>query len=113
MNERRKITRRRTSYYVPLTEVESGQIIGHLIDITPKGLMIDSKKDLPTGKALRLRMETTSDVADTSYIEFVARSKWCRPDQIEPYLFNIGFEIIESSPHINSILQKIADRYAS
>lgn len=113
MNESRKHKRRRTSYYVPLTEVETGHVLGHLIDISPKGLMIDSKKSFPIGKSLRLRMETTADIAEITYIEFVACSKWCRRDQIESYLFNVGFEIVESSPRVNEILQRIADRYAS
>ena len=111
--ERRKAPRRRTSYYVPLVEVDTGIILGHLIDITGKGMMIDSKKEVPAGKAIRVRLDTTSDVADVSYIEFVARSKWCRNDPIEPYLYNVGFEITESSPHVAGILQKIADRYGS
>jgi hypothetical protein len=111
--ERRRSPRRKTSYYVPLVEVETGVILGHLIDITGKGMMIDSKKEVPVGKSVRVRLDTTSDVADVSYIEFVIRSKWCRNDPIEPYLFNVGFEITESSIHVSDVLQRIAERYGS
>ena len=42
----------------------------------------------------RLRLDTMPDVADKDYIKFTARTKWCLPDAVEPYLYDIGFSII-------------------
>jgi hypothetical protein len=89
------------------------ETIGHLVDITPKGLLIDCQKPLPLEKDYRLRLETMPDVADKTYIIFTARTKWCLPDVIEPYLYDIGFSIVDIAPHDAEIVQRIAEKYAA
>ena len=95
MQERRKLKRRNMSYYVPVIDPKSNEIIGHLVDISPQGLMMDSQTMFPVERDCRLRINVTADVANKNSIEFIARSKWCRQDSIEAYLYDIGFEIIK------------------
>ena len=113
MAERRQIERRSISYYMRIVDAQANQLIGHLADISVKGLKMDSQKPLPVGKKYRLRLNTTADVADKDFIEFEACSKWCQLDPIEPVLFDIGFEITEIDPHDVGIVQNIVDKYGS
>jgi hypothetical protein len=110
--ERRKLKRRSLAYYMLVLDANTRGTIGHLVDITPRGLMMDSQKPLPLEKDFRLRLDTTPDVADKDHITFTARSKWCLPDVVEPYLFDIGFNIINIGLHDAEIVQHIAERYA-
>jgi hypothetical protein len=53
------------------------------------------------------------DVADKNYIKFTARTKWCLPDVVEPYLYDVGFSIIDITPHDAEIIRQIAEKYAA
>ena len=113
MVERRKTKRRSISYYMRIVDTSANQIIGHLSDITRQGLNMDSQKPIPLQREYRLRIYTTADVSDKDYIEFVASSRWCQVDPLEPGLYDIGFEIIKIEPHDAEIVQRIVDKYSA
>ena len=113
MLERRKTKRRNISYYLRIVDTGTNQIIGHLADITLQGLKVDSQKEIPVPKEYRLRIYTTADVSDRDYIEFVACTRWCHIDPLEPGLFVIGFELIKIEPHDKEIIQHIVDKYSA
>jgi hypothetical protein len=94
-------------------DANTREMLGHLVDITPLGLMMDSQKPLPLETDYRLRLDTMPDVADKDYIKFTARAKWCLPDAVEPYLFDIGFSIIDIAQHDAEIIRQIAEKYAA
>ena len=113
IKERRKLKRRSVAYYMLVLDANTREMLGHLVDITPFGLMMDSQKSLPLEKDFRLRLDTTPDVANINYIKFTARTKWCLPDAVEPYLFDIGFSIIDIAQHDAEIIRQISEKYAS
>ena len=109
--ERRKAERRSLTYYLPVINDDTQQVIGHLIDMSTKGLMIDSKNPIPSGIDYNLRLDLTENIWHRPIIRFVARSKWSRPDSIQPYLYNAGFEIIKISPGDAEAIKMIAEKY--
>ncbi len=111
MHERRKLKRKNLSYYMPVIDPSTEQIIGHLVDISPQGLMMDSQKTFNVGQDYRLRLNVTSDVSDRNSIDFGARTKWCRPDTVEPYLYDIGFEIVKISIQDADVVRRIVEKY--
>ena len=113
MRDRRKLRRRSLTYYMLVLDANTQQTIGHLIDITSVGLMMDSPKPFPLEKDFRLRLETNQDVDDKAHVLFTARSKWCLPDAVDPSLYDIGFSIISITPQDARIVQQIADKFAS
>jgi hypothetical protein len=113
MPERRKTKRRSISYYMRVIDTGANQVIGHLGDITLQGLKMDSQKPIPVPKDFRLRIYTTSDVSDKDYIEFLASTRWCQIDPLEPGLYDIGFEIVRMDPHTAAIVQRIVDKYTT
>ena len=113
IQERRKLKRRSLAYYMLVLDADTREMLGHLVDITPQGLMMDSQKPFPLENDFRLRLDTMPEVADKGYIKFTARSKWCLPDAVEPYLFDIGFSIIDIAQHDAEIIRHIAEKYAA
>jgi hypothetical protein len=111
--DRRTLKRRSLSYYMLVMDANTHETFGHLVDITPKGFLMDCQKPLPLEKDYRLSLDTMPDVADKAYITFTARTKWCLPDVIEPYLYDIGFSIVGIAPHDAEIVQRIAEKYAA
>jgi hypothetical protein len=111
--DRRKIKRRSLTYYMLVMDADTHETVGHLIDITSIGFLMDCPKPLPLEKDFRFRLDTSPDISDKSFITFTARSKWRQPDEIEPYLFDIGFSIIDITPHEAAIIKKISEIYAA
>jgi hypothetical protein len=109
--ERRKLIRRNVSYYLPVLDNNTKQVIGHLVDISPIGLMMDSKVPIPTNLRYNLRLDLMEDIAGTAILEFVAVSVWCRPDTIQPYMYNAGFHITDISPTNLEVVKRIAEKY--
>jgi hypothetical protein len=113
MPDKRKITRRDFTYYMQVTDDLSKQLIGYLSDISTGGFRLDSPKQIPPGRDFRMHIELTSDIADKNSMVFIARSKWCRPDHVDPNTYNVGFEIINMAPSDMDIFQRMFDKYGS
>lgn len=113
MQERRKHRRRPVSYYIQVMDAKTQQTLGHLMDITARGLMIDSKQPFPIGKQFYLRLNTAAEISNIGFVEFTARSRWCRSDVIEPRLYDIGFEIVNIAPHHAEGVRHMVERYGA
>ena len=84
MPEKRKINRRDFTYYMQVMDDSTKQIIGYLSDISTGGFKLDCQKEVPIEQDFRLSIQLTADIASKTSIEFIARSKWCRHDYIDP-----------------------------
>ena len=113
MADKRKIDRREFTYYMQVTDDITKQLIGYLTDISTGGFKLDSPKEIPAGQDFRMHIDLTSDIADKNSMVFIARSKWCRRDHIDPNTYNIGFEIMNMSPSDMVIFQRMFDKYGS
>ena len=113
MDNKRKISRREFSYYMQVKDGTTKQIIGYLSDISTGGFKLDCQEKLATGKDFQLLIELNPDVADKTSMTFVARSKWCHPDFIDPTSFNVGFEIVNINPNDMLIFQRIFEKYGA
>jgi hypothetical protein len=113
VQERRRLKRRNLSYYLPIIDNDSAQVMGHLVDITPVGMMMDSKNPIPTNLSFNFRLDLMEDLGEKGFIEFTALSKWCRPDTIQPFLFNVGYEIVSISAEDIEIVKRIQEKYGT
>ena len=113
MADKRKLNRREFTYYMQVKDETTKQVIGYLSDISTGGFKLDCPQKLPTGQDFRLHIELTADVADKTALIFIARSKWCHPDHIDPTSFNVGFEIVNMAPSDIVIFQRIFEKYGS
>ena len=107
----RKLNRREFTYYMQVTDDITKQLIGYLSDISTGGFKLDCDKQLPIGQDYRLSIQLTAEIADKTSMIFIARTKWCHPDHIDPTSYNVGFEIINMSPSDALIFQRMFEKY--
>ncbi len=113
MAEKRRLPRRDFTYYMPVMDALTKQLVGHLTDISTGGFRLDSLRQIKPEEDLRLQIQLTPDVASKEFMVFIARSKWCCPDRVDPNTYNVGFQIINMSPTDMSIFQRMCDKYGS
>jgi hypothetical protein len=113
MAERRRATRKTISYYIQIMDAATQDVIGNLVDVSSAGIMIDGRNSLPIDKIIRIRMDTTPEVANLLHIEFSARVKWCHADTVSPGIYDIGLEFVQISPSNAEVLTRIAEKYGS
>jgi PilZ domain len=113
MADKRKLNRREFTYYMQVLDDATKQIVGYLSDISTGGFKLDCDQRIPVSQDFRLTIQLNSEIADKTNMTFIARSKWCRPDHIDPTSFNVGFEIINMSPSDMVIFQRMFEKYGS
>jgi len=94
-----------------LVDNDTQNLVGHLMDISSGGFKLDSQKPIPANKDFRLRMDLTSEVANKPYMVFIARSKWCEVDPLDPFIYNVGFQLINIAPSDLDIINRMMAKY--
>jgi hypothetical protein len=110
-HERRKMDRRKISYYMPIMDSFTKQLVGHLMNLSPIGLMMDSNVPIPPNQKFNLHIDLMEEIAGHASLEFVAYSIWCQPDPIQPFLYNAGFIMIDFSPGDLEVINQISEKY--
>ena len=111
MDDRRHLERKDFSYYMRLIDNDTRELVGHLVDISSGGFKLDSQSPIPVNKDYRLRMDLTSEVANKPTMVFVARSKWCAVDPLDPFIYNVGFQLVNISPGDLEIFRRMMEKY--
>lgn len=111
MSEKRSENRRDFSYYMQLTDAATQTPVGHLADISSGGFKLDCDKPIPVDQNFSLRLNLTKDISDKQFMVFQARSKWCHADPIDPFVFNVGFHIVDIHPGDLDIFIRVAQLY--
>ncbi len=111
--ERRKLDRRNFSYYMRVMNDTNGELVGHLADISTGGFKLEVQKPIPLNMDYKLRIDLTGEVSDKSFITFIARTKWCQPDHIDPTSYNVGFQLISITPGDLDIFSRMFDKYGT
>ena len=111
--ERRRLKRRNLSYYFPVLDNNTQQVIGHLMDFSPVGLKLDARIPIPPNLNYSLRLDFMEEIAGKASLEFIACSKWCRPDSITPFIYDAGFEITNIATDGIEVINQLTEKYGS
>ncbi|MBT3188737.1 MAG: PilZ domain-containing protein [Anaerolineae bacterium] len=111
MAEKRVENRKDFSYYMRLTDATTKKLIGHLSDISTGGFKLDSDEVIPVEQDFRFHLALTPDVAEKPFMIFSARSKWCQSDPIDPFVFNIGFHILQMHSEDRDVFNRVLQLY--
>lgn len=111
LDDRRRRDRKDFSYYMPLIDQDTKELVGHLADISSGGFRMDSLSPIPPNKDIQFRLDLTSEVAVKPFMIFVARSKWCKVDPLDPFCYNVGFQLINISPEDVEIFNRLMEYY--
>ncbi|GAB4544839.1 MAG: hypothetical protein Fur002_18440 [Anaerolineales bacterium] len=109
--ERRNLTRRNFSYYMRVMDETTGELIGHLSDISTTGFKLDCQKPIPANVLFKMRIENTGQVGGKDYVVFTATARWCKQDQYDSSLYNVGFQLINITPSDYDIFVKMFNAY--
>lgn len=105
----RMLRRHYLIYYLRVFDRDTGAVVGHLVDITPKGIMVIRDAPLEVGTKMKLRIRWRSSVGRLQFADFEGECRWCRPD-VNPDFYGAGFVISAASEeHVKAISELIAD----
>jgi c-di-GMP-binding flagellar brake protein YcgR len=90
-------------YYLRVFDGMSRNILGHLVDISEKGLMLIGENPVEVNGDYQLRMCLPSQMKDRDEIIFSATSRWCKKDA-NPDFYLVGFEMHDLAPKIREII---------
>ncbi len=91
--ERRNLTRRAFTYYMRVMDEATGELIGHISDISTTGFKLDCKKPIPPNTLIKMRIENIGPIANKNFMTFVACSRWCKRDEYDMSMYNAGFQL--------------------
>ena len=109
MKDGRKYTRRRASDYLLVTDSDSGQVLGRIINMSPKGIMVMSTESLTVGQPLKLNIKLPSRAFGSEHLRLTAECRWSTFER-QSDLWENGLEIGEISPDDRRVLQQVVLR---
>jgi hypothetical protein len=107
--ELREVNRRYLVFYLRIYDGMSSKILGHLVDLSEKGMMLICDNPIPMNENYRLRMRLPTQMKEQNEVVFTATSRWCKGDA-NPDFFLAGFQMHDlESPVRDLILALIRD----
>lgn len=110
VKDKRKIKRRRLIYYLRVYSLPAGELLGHLVDITPAGLLIVGERLLPFEQDYDLQMDLPTPIQERESLHFKARCIWSRKDPA-PTFFASGFEFTLVDPLEREIIDLLIQNF--
>lgn len=105
-NERKELRQAERWYLVYYLRVFDGigrNILGHLVDISEKGVLLICDKPLEVNADYRLRMCLPTPMKDRDEVIFAATSRWCKSDA-NPGFYLVGFQIHDLDPTASELI---------
>lgn len=107
--EQRSFSRHHLIYYLRVFDGISNRVIGHIVDISPHGLMLITDEPIAIQEEFRMRMRFPGTGSEQEELLFNAVCKWCREDE-NPEFYIAGFQIEDlPDPATNFIQGLIAE----
>ena len=110
MHERREVKRRHLFFHLRVFDRDSGEKLGHLVDITSDGVMLISETPIKTDIIYKLKMKLPAEVLGVEQLNFTAKSMWCKKD-VNPDFYDTGFQITEASREHLAVVEKLIEEY--
>lgn len=107
----RILKRRQLVYYLKLYDVDSGELVGNLVDITTRGCKIISKEPLPEGTNMALRLDVPEGYYELESIVMQGTTLWTRPD-VNPDFYVTGFEVPRLGATERKVVRQLIEQTA-
>lgn len=107
-DNKRSVPRRHLIYYLRVYDQSENKLIGNLVDISTKGIMVVSEKELPVDKQYTLKMLLPDTLEGSKEVEFKAETRWCHND-VNPNFFDTGFELINPDGNFLEALDRLVE----
>ncbi|MDO3378478.1 PilZ domain-containing protein [Geoalkalibacter halelectricus] len=109
--DKRTQKRRNTIYYLEVFDLESGRLLGRLVDITVAGMMLISESPITPDRTYKCRMSLPADILGRSNILFDATCVWSRK-ALNSDFFEAGFRSLIADPGDIDAIEMLIQRFA-
>ncbi len=107
--DKRIMKRHYLIYYLRVFNRETGEVLGHLVDITTQGVMIMRDSPLEVGGNYSMRIRWRNNEGKLRIADFDGICRWSRPD-VNPDFYGAGFAITSAAPeHVDAIQSLIRE----
>ena len=96
VREKRGVDRKYLVFYLRVFDGMSTNVLGHVINISSRGIMLLSDSTIPLNEEYRLRMRLPKEVCERGELIFNATSRCCKKDA-NPDFYITGFQISDLS----------------
>ena len=111
MQEQRTHPRKQIEKKIEITDINSGDVLGSLVNISLGGFMLISSAEQPLNQLFQLRIDFPAPIDGETGIDLGAESLWCN-DATGPGSFWTGFQIIDLSDQGMELVQRLIDNWA-
>jgi hypothetical protein len=94
---KRSEKRRLLIYYLKVFSAETGELLGHVVDITHSGVMVLARQPFENGWEGKVRVELPFEHEGKTEIHLTVVSRWHRKD-VNPQYFLTGFQVTAAAP---------------
>jgi hypothetical protein len=109
--EMRQVERMHLVFYLRVFDGMGSKVLGHIVDISSKGVMLISDSPIPVNESFRLRMRLPSEIANKDELIFNAISRWCKQDA-NPDFYITGFEIYDVDEEVAKYILCLIDDFS-
>lgn len=110
MEKKRQSDRKALKVYLKVVDTKTGDLLGHAVDITEKGIMLTREEPIEAGLGFDLQLELPAEIEGIREIHFSARSMWSTKDS-ETDFYNTGFEFSGLSERDSRIIDTVIKKY--
>lgn len=104
MSEKRKVLRKDVAAHLVVTDVNTGRVVGELVNISSAGFMLFAATPLLPHSVFQLSLQIPKPVHGIDTLYFGAECLWCAPaDRPEHYWS--GFHLIDISQQEHEALE--------
>lgn len=111
--QRRSVYRRHLVFYLRIFRQEDNTIFGHVVDLSPMGVMVLTEKQVVVDKVYQLRMSIPAlngVSGEREDLLFNASCRWCREDG-NPEFFLSGLQINSLAERERARLEELVRDY--
>ncbi len=104
MQNKRASTRKRPNESIAVCDINTGQTLGYLANISLGGLMLVGQISTAPGTLFQLQMPLPTPINGATHIEFGVESLWCQRVR-ETCSYWTGFQIIDISDSASETIE--------
>jgi len=104
--EMRHVERKYIVFYLRLFDGMSTKVLGHVIDISEKGIMMISDSPIEVNETYRLRMSLPAQMKESNEVILAATSRWCKRDP-NPDFYLSGFYLADLDPETKKVIYSL------
>lgn len=110
MEEKRKYVRKAVPLGVIVRDVNSGQSLGTLVNLSQNGMMLFCEQPVAVNGVFQCELDVSSTVnCDLGPVKIGIESLWCQPSE-QPGAYWAGFDIIDIDAEHSACLEEFLDK---